>query len=304
MPVEDGEIELDDMLYADLKMSVEGEVIATEENFDLAARDIRVKGVPLIGFGDEVVGKRTGEQVTFKAAVPDDHENIDIRGKEATFAFTIHEIKRLELPALDTEFLSNIGFDNEKELRATLRSGLESQLDATIKRAMREQIGEYLIDNTKLEIPEGLSQRQTDRSIARRMIEMLQAGVPESEVEKNMDELRARAHDQVVRDLKLFFVLEKVAEEREVEISDEQLNGAIAEIARQTNKRFDRVRDELSKNDGLATLYLQLRDRQVLDSLLEDAEITETEGPKKKRVAKKKSAKKKAAKKKTSKKSK
>lgn len=303
-PVEDGEIELDDMLYADMKMTVEDEVIATEQNFDLAARDIRVKGVPLIGFGDAVAGKGAGEKVTFEAPVPDHHENIDIREKTATFTFTIHEVKRLELPPLDSAFLASIGFDSEKELRSTIRSSLESRLDAVIKRGMREQIGEYLIDNTELEIPEGLSQRQTDRSIARRMIDMLEAGVPESEIEKSMDELRARAHDQVIRDLKLFFVLEKIAEEREVEISDEQLNGAIAEIARQTNKRFDRVRDELHKNDGLMALYLQLRDRQVLDDLLEDAEVTETEGPKKKKkAAKKKSAKKTAAKKKGTKKS-
>jgi len=308
VPVEDGEVELDDMLYADMKMVVEDEVIATEENFDLAARDIRIKGVPLAGLGDAVVGKKAGEEVTFEAAVPDDHENIDIRGKTARFTFKVHEIKRLELPVLDEEFLSGIGFGTEKELRDVIRSSMESRLDATIKRAMREQVGDYLIDKTELEIPEGLSQRQTDRSIARRMIEMLQAGVPESEVEKNMDELRAGAHDQVVRDLKLFFILEKVAEEREVEISEEQINGAIADIARQSGKRFDRVRDELSKNDGLATLYLQLRDEQVLNRLLEDAEITETEGPKKKKAAKKKTTKakatkKKAAKKKTTKKS-
>ncbi|MGD2110831.1 MAG: trigger factor, partial [Phycisphaerae bacterium] len=242
VPVEDGAVEPDDMLYADMKMTVGDELIATEENFDLAARDIRVKGVPLTGFGDAVSGKKIGETLTFEARVPDDHENIDIRGKQAGFTFTIHEIKRLELPELDADLLSSIGFDSEEDLRSTVRSNLEARLDATLKRAMREQIGEYLIEKTTLEIPEGLSQRQTDRTIARRMIDMLQAGIPETEIEKSMDEMRARAHDQVVRDLKLFFILEKIAEDRKVEVSEEQINGAIAEIARQSNKRFDRVR--------------------------------------------------------------
>ncbi|MGD2110503.1 MAG: hypothetical protein PVI86_14070, partial [Phycisphaerae bacterium] len=100
---------------------------------------------------------------------------------------------------------------------------------------------------------------------------------------------------------KLFFILEKIAEDRKVEVSEEQINGAIAEIARQSNKRFDRVRDELSKNDGLMTLYLQLRDQKALDGLVADAEVTETEGPKRKKSAKKKAAKTKAAKTKTAK---
>ncbi len=293
-PVEEGEVEADDLLYADMKITVDEEVIAREENVELAARDLRVKGVPLVGFGKAVVGKALGDQVTFEAEVPDDHENIDIRGKTAQFEFVICEVKRLEVPPIDEEFLATTGFDSEKELRAATRSSLESQLDATINRGMREQIGQYLVDKTVLEIPEGLSQRQTDRSIARRMIEMYQAGIPQAQVEKEMDELRARAHDQAVRDLKLFFILEKIAEERNIDVTEEQLNGAIAQIARQSNRRFDRVRDELSKGEGLKTLYLQLRDQQVLKALLEEAEITETEGPKKKKkVKKKKTAKKK-----------
>lgn len=298
-PVEDGEVEPDDLLYADMKMSVDEELIAREENYELAARDLRVEGVPLVGFGEAVVGKALGDQVTFEAEVPDDHENIDIRGETAQFEFVIREIKRLEVPPIDEDFLATTGFDSEEDLRAATRFSLESQLEATINRGMREQIGQYLVDKTVLEIPEGLSQRQTDRSIARRMIEMYQAGIPEAQVEKEMDELRAKAHDQAVRDLKLFFILEKIAEERDIDVTEEQLNGAIAQIARQSNRRFDRVRDELSKGEGLKTLYLQLRDQQVLEALLEQAEITETEVPKKKKRAKKKTT---ANKKKTTKK--
>ena len=298
-PVEEGTVEEDDVLYGDMKLTVEGEPLASEENFELPARDTRIQGIPLAGFGEAVVGKAAADTVTLEVTVPEDHENIDARGKTATLEFKINEIKRLELPPVDEEFVSNLGFDTEDELRNTIRSSLETRLDGIIRRGMHDQIGEYLLDKTELEIPSGLSQRQTERSVARRMIEMLQAGVPEAEVEKSVDEMRARAQDQTVRDLKLFFILEKIAEQREITVPEERINTAIAEIARRSNKRFDRVRDELSKGEGLFTLYLQLRDEQVLAALLDEAEITETKGPKKKAKAKK-TKKKKAAKKKTS----
>ncbi len=285
-PVEKGAIKADDLLYADLKFSVDGTVLAEEENFDIAARDLRVKGVPLVGFGDAVVGKKLGDSVTISGTVPDDHENIDIRGKKADFEFVVREIKRLALPELNQEFVSAMGFDSKDELRSTLRSSLEARLDATIKEAMREQVGAYLLDKTKLDIPEGVSQRQTDRSVTRRMIEMYQAGVPQAEIEKTMDELRAKAHDQAVRDLKLFFILEEIAEQRDISVSEETLNSAIAQIAQRTNKRFDRVRDELSKGEGLTVLYHKLRDQQVLDDLLDDAQISEKEAPKRTSAAK------------------
>ena len=279
-PVAVGPVEEDDMLYANMTMKVDGKTIETDENCELAARDMRIKGVPLIGLADAVVGKKQGDTVSFEAGVPDDHDIVDIRGKKAEFEFTINEIKRLDIPPIDEAFLSSMGIDSEKELREQIHDGLQSGLDQAVKRGMREQVGAYLIEKTALEIPESLSQRQTERSIARRMIEMYQFGVPEAEIKKCVDQMRTKAHDQTVRDLKLYFILEKIAEEREIDVPEERINAAIAQIAQRTNKRFDRIRDELSKGDGLTTLYLQIRDQQVIDLLLEDAVITETEGPK------------------------
>jgi len=302
-PVEEGGVERDDLLYVAMKLSVDGELLESEDNFDIAARDIRVKGIPLIGLGDALEDHEVGDDVTFEATVPDDHDNLGLRGKTAKFEFTIREIKRLELPPIDDEFLSNMGIESEKELRSTLRSLLESELERTVKRKMYDQVGQYLLDHTNLEIPEGLSQRQTERSVARRMMEMLQSGVPATEIERVRDEMRAKAHDQTIRDLKLFFVLEKIAEEREIDVNEEQINAAISQIARRSGKRFDRVRDELSKRDGLTTLYLQLRDEKVFDTLVAAGEVTDVEGPKKKspRAAKKKKTAAPVAKKKTTK---
>lgn len=285
-PVEGGKVEADDMLYVNMKMSCGDEVLHSEDNFDIAARDIRVKGVSLIGLDKALVGKKCEDVVHFEATIPDDHERIDLRGKQANFEFAIREIKRLELPPLDAEFLASIGFESEDELRTTIRTTLESQLDRTLQSKMYDQVGEYLLKNTAVDIPEGLSQRQTDRAVSRRMIEMLQMGYPPAELEKGLDELRSKARDSAIRDLKLYFIIEKIAEDREVEVKEEEINAAIAQIAHRSGKRFDRVRDELSKGDGLHTLYWQIRDGKVMDDILSKATITEVEGPKKKSATK------------------
>lgn len=280
-PVEKGKVQADDMLYTSMKMIVEGEIIAQDDNFDMAARDINVKGVRLEGFGDAVVGKKLNDEFTFEATVSDEHENAALRGRTAKFELKILEIKRLSLPEIDEAFLSSWGVESEKELREVMKSSLEGEVDRIASQRMQEQIGDYLVEKTKIEIPEGLSQRQTDRSVSRRMVEMLQSGMPPTEVTKAVDEMRSAARDQVMRDLKLFFVLEKIADDREVDVSEEELNGAIAQIAARSGKRFDRMRDELSKGDGLSTLYMRIRDEKVLTKLIEDAEVTEAKPAKK-----------------------
>jgi trigger factor len=300
VPVEGGTVEEDDLLVADVSIVVDGESIFDEKNGTLAARSQRIGGLEIDDFGKAVVGKKTGATVKLTATVGDDHENLDLRGKTADLEVTIHDIKRLELPPMDAAFVESLGFDSEKELTEHVKANLTARLDSVVQRGLRGQIGKYLLDSTKLDIPAGLSQRQTDRLVTRRMVDMYQRGIPKQEIDKNVDELRARASEDAAHELKLFFLMEKIAEEMEIDVTDDEMNGAVAMIAQQQGKRFDRVRDELSKGDGLTALYLQLRDDKILDKLIADAKITEVEGPKKK--AKKATAKKPAAKKTTAKK--
>ena len=277
-PVEDA-IQDDDLVVADMTMSVEGKVIKEEKNVAVAARTQRVDNVTL-DLGKALPGKKAGETVSVEGTCDDDDENLEHRGKKATFTFAIQDVKRLELPPLDEEFVGMLGFDSKKELTEHTRADLEARLSSVIQRGMRGQIGKYLLENTKLEVPSGLSHRQTDRLVARRMVDMYRHGIPESTIEKQADELRARVGEETVNDLKLFFIMEKIAEKMEIDVADDELNGAIAMIAQHQNKRFDRVRDELAKNQRLTALYLQLRDDKILDALLAGATVTELTPPK------------------------
>jgi len=237
-PVEDA-VQEDDFVVADMSLSVDGQVEREERNVAVAARMQRVEGVTL-DLGEAMKGKKSGDTVTVEGTFDDDYEKLEYRGKKASFTLTIQDVKRLELPPLDAEFLESMGFDSEKELTEHTRTDLEMRLSSVIRRGMR---GQYLLDNTKLEVPSGLSHRQTDRLVARRMVDMYRRGVPEQTVEKQADELRARAGEDTVNELKLFFIMEKIAEKMEIDVADDELNGAIAMIAQHQNKRFDRVRD-------------------------------------------------------------
>jgi trigger factor len=271
-PVDEGAaVELDDMLIASLTMMVDGELIKQEDSFDLAARDVRVSGVPLRGFGDAVKGKKVGDTLTFEAPVPDDHSSVDIQGKQAHFSFVLQEVKRLAVPPMDDEFVQSVGFDSVDELREAMRANLEQQRDQNSRRMMRDQVLDYLTEKTSLQVPEGMSQRQADRIISRQMFDMYRRGMSQEEIRKEVDALEAAAKEQSERELKAYFILERVAEDLDVTVGEEEINSAIASIAQQQNRRFDRVRDELSKNDGIMSLYLQLRDEKLLDLLVEAA---------------------------------
>ncbi len=274
-PAEGGEIQADDTVVADVKMTADDEVIHEEAGAQFAARPSRIEGIVVEKLGDALVGAKVDEERSVEAPVPEDHETEALRGKTARFNFKIREVRRMVLPALDDAFAQTVGCENVTELRTMVRAESESQIDHEVRQGMRAQIRQHLADNVELEIPAGLSSRQTDRVVQRQMVEMQRRGVPEAEIEKNLDQLQASAREVAANELKMFFVLEKLAEELEVDVSEEEINGQVAQIAQASGRRFDRVRDELMRRGALQSLYLSIRDEKCIDRLLQDAEVTE-----------------------------
>jgi trigger factor len=292
--------DVDDLIVADVTLMSDGKEIKKEENVQLGVRPQRLDGIRVDDLGDDLKGKKVGETVVSKCTISDDYERADLRGKEGEFHILIHEIKRLE-PVTMEAFVEQGGYDSEDELRQYVREQMEAELDSQIRSAYKNQIVDFLLNETKIELPEQLSARQTDRAIMRQVLELQKQGVPVSDIEARIDDLRTHAQSEAATALRVQFVLEKVAEDLDVNVTDEEVNTAIAMIARRYNRRFDRVRDDLHGQGLLTQLADQIRQDKCLDLLLADASISE-EPEEEKAAAKKAGSKKPKAKKTTRKK--
>lgn len=282
----DGAATDDDMLNADVKLFCEEKLVKEEAELQLGVRPSRLDGIPLTALQDVLRGAKAGDQRRVECTIPPDYERADLRGKPGVFEFNIHEVKRLE-PVTAAALAEEMGVENAEQLTRLVRADLESELDRLIDRAKKEQVLDHLLRSIKLELPEQLSARQTDRAVMRRVVQEQQRGVPPSEIEARIDDLRTSARDDVARDLRLEFILEKVAKQLNVEVGEEEVNGAIANIARQYNQRFDRVRDDLQRRGLLPQVVEGIRQDKCLDLLLQDAKIVAVEPTDKKKPKKK-----------------
>ena len=294
-PVADGEgAQEEDMLLADVSLKSDGKDVKSEANVQLGIRPTRLDGIALMELGKLLDGMKLGEQRSCECTFPDDYERIDLRGKKGNFEFKVNEIKRL-IPATIEAYRESIGATDEAEMRKLVMEELEAERDRLVLQAKKQQVLDYLVASTKMDMPERLSARHTDRAVMRRVIELQQNGVPSGEIEANIDELRTSAAEAVKRGLCLEFIMEKVAEKLEVKVTIEEVNTEIARIARLYNQRFDRVRDELHSRGLLPQLAEQIRQDKCCMIMLRDAKIVEVAAeakPKKeKKATKKKEAK-------------
>lgn len=277
VPVEDRGVQNGDYLTADVHVKVDGNVIGHQHDAQLVARPGRITGLQVEDLDKQLEGLKPGETRTITVHAPDDHPNEQIKGKDVQIEIALKDLKRLELAEVTPEFLADLGFENEQELRDALREQMEEKINFDVQQAMREQVNQYLLANTQIELPAKLSDKQSDRIVSRRAIDLMMRGMPREQVEANIERLRGGAREEAARELKLFFILQKLAAEQNVDVDEAELNGRIAMLAAQEGRRPEKLKQDMAKDGSLANLFIQMREQKAVDNVLANAKVEEVD---------------------------
>jgi trigger factor len=113
--------------------------------------------------------------------------------------------------------------------------------------------------------------------VNRRAVDLMMRGIPREQIESNVERLRHGAKDEAVKELKLFFILEKIATDQGVDVDEDELNGRIAMLAAQRGVRPEKLKQQMAKDGTLANMYVQMREQKAVDKLLEGAQIEEVD---------------------------
>ncbi|MFW6153770.1 MAG: trigger factor [Planctomycetota bacterium] len=262
-----------DQVVADVTLTGEG-IEEKQENVEYQVAPAAFMGVPLEDLGGKLTGATAGSTVELTATVPEGHENEDWRGKAVTATFEVKEVKRLEVPELTDELAKEFGMDSAEQFGEFVKERLAVQLDNERQQSMRQQVTQYLLGNTDIELPEGVAARHAQRVLQRRYVDLLYRGVPREQIDQNLELLQARASEEAAEELKLSFILDRIAEAEDIAVDDGEVNARIAEMAMRQGRRPERLRSEMANEGSLGELETRIREQKALDKLLDMAEIT------------------------------
>ena len=300
-PREDGPVVLNDQIIAEVEIKAED----AEEKDKLGEVQIYVRENGFVGaisvekLDELLVGAKAGDKKATTVEVPKTYFKEEYRGKKVDISIEIKDIKWLKPAELDAGFLERLGVEDTNELREKTQDRLQSQLEQQSRTEMTEQIHKYLLDNTDFDLPLDVVGEQAGTLLQRQYINLLSRGLTREQLEEQMEQLRASSEDQAKEQLKSFFIMDKVADKLEIEVTEEEINGRIAQLALRQGQRPERMREEMDRNGSLAQFGLEVRQSKCIAKMLESAKITEVEPEKKAKKPKKtaKKPKKKAAKK-------
>jgi len=265
-----------DVVIADVDLRGDGVAFA-QANVELRVAPAQIEGVLLEDLPKALSGKTSGQRVEMKATVPAGHPNEAWRGKDVTVRLDLKDVKRMDLPAFDDAFAGQMGFASAEEARQEIRRRFEARLESEQKRYMRSQVGRFFLARLTLDLPEGMTERHTTRLLQRRVVDLMMRGVPRDQVEQDLEQLQAEASKEALDELKLTFILAKVAEAESIEVEDAEINARIASMAREHNRRPERLRQEMESEGTLETLTVALREEKAIDHVLATANIVDVE---------------------------
>jgi trigger factor len=270
-----------DTVVADVKVTGDDDaVIAEQPQVSFVVKSdtpTNIAGVKFDNLGEKLKGQTIGSTVDLEGDIPADLPDEKLRGKHVKIALAIKGVKHQHLPEVNKEFAEMLGFDEVDALKTDLKERLVTQLEQETKGAMAQQVYRYLLSNTKLDLPSKLSQRQMGNVLRRRATELMQRGMPEQEIVQQIDQLRISSAQQAAVDLRLFFIMSKLAEQFGIEVSEEEVNARIAAIAMQYGRRPEKLKGQMSASGQLEQLHLQIRDMKVVDKLVEMGQVSEVD---------------------------
>lgn len=269
--------ELNDQIIADVVLNVEGHNERNkEDNVEIYVRKTAfAAGIPIEDFDQLMKDARHGDTRKTTVELPSTFYNEDYRGKKVNVEIFVKEVKTLEPAEMNEEFLSRYGASDENDLRDMLRDHLESQAERSAQSAMSEQVYAYLRDKVELDLPETLVASQALSILQRQYSNLLMQGLSREQIDEQMDRLRAASDQQAKEQLKMFFIMDKVADALDVSVSEEEINSHIAYVAAIRGRRPERMREELARDGSLSQFVLQVREQKAIEKILEKANIVE-----------------------------
>lgn len=235
-----------DEVVLDFEGFVDGEAFegGKGENYPLTIGS----GSFIPGFEEQLVGAEAEKEVEVKVTFPEDYHAEELKGKEAVFKCTVHEIKAKELPEIDDEFAAEVSeFDTLDEYKADVKAKIKEQKATDGKRKQEDQAVEQAIKNASYEIPDAMVDTQISQmanDFAQRIqsqgLTMEQYYQFTGMTEEKMNE---EFKPQAVKRIETRLVLEAIAKAENIEISDEKLDEEIAKMAEAYKMEADKLKE-------------------------------------------------------------
>lgn len=273
---QDATVARNDGIICDWELACGEEMVASEKDDEFFVSGKRFGDVELSKDLAEVLeGAKFGDVRQVEVTVLETYPVEKWRNKQGMLTLTPKEVRRPVLPELNEAFAREMDFESLDDMRDFVNRSILQSNERDAAMALEQQVFDLLLEQCPFVLPEGVLKTQARNIMVRQQFRLRQRGVPEEEVEKHLEDLRNASEEAAERNLKIFFILARIADKEKIFVTENEVQNRIAVLANSYRTSTQRLRAQLEKDGALSELRGGMREDKVIDFLLKNAEIEE-----------------------------
>jgi trigger factor len=210
-------------------------------------------------FEEQLIGKSIGEDVQVNVTFPEEYQAKELAGKAAVFEVKINEIRYRELPEADYDFAQDVSdFDTFDAYKESLREKLAEAKQKSSATKIENDALDKLIETSEMDIPKAMVDTSKDDLLTQFRQRLQYQGLTLEQYfafsRTKPTDLDRQLTEQAEKQIKSRLVLEAIAKQESIEVSDEDIENEIAELAKGYGMEIDAVKERFSdkERDNLA----------------------------------------------------
>jgi trigger factor len=220
------------------------------------------------------MGKKEGGTATLKTVLPPYFHKKEFQGKEASVKVTIKGIDRKVLPDTDNkEFLSAYGCESLDEIKNKIKERIQGEIERQQNAKYTQDIYTYFDENADFGLPPTVLKREIETRRNRMRHQLSQQDIKDEELKSKLGEAEGDIEKEAKKILKNFFILEKIAEDNTIVVTEEEIDKRIAMLAMQQRVTPADMKQHLSRMGGLESLRSDIREEKTIQFVIEKVDI-------------------------------
>ncbi len=251
--IEDRPLKESDTAIFDFKGTLNGEAFdgGSAENYELKIGSNSF--IP--GFEAKMIGLKPGEEKDLDVTFPKDYQAEDLAGKDVIFHVKLHEIKEMVLPKLDDAFVKELDKENVStvdELKASIKDDLKAQKEKDAKNQKTDFAVQTAAENATVEIPEDMIVAEKNRMLDNTKQQAKQYGLEFEQYLQfsgmTLEKFEEKLMEDARKSIRYNLVLEEIAKQETIEVSDDEYEKRIQELADQYKMTPEQISAQVSKD--------------------------------------------------------
>jgi len=222
-------------------------------------------------FSSALRGAKPGQELKAEVIYPADYAEPKLAGKTVAYEVEVKAIKKRIVPELNDDFAKELGhYENLAQLETRVREYMANRKRRSVEGETKDRLLAALAERYPFAVPESLVQQQIETRLERGLRALAAQGM-KTEQMRNLDfaRLRAAQRDGAVAEVKTNILLERIAAEENIIISDEELDRELQLAALQSGESVDALRTRLKSDGGLDRVKEQMRREKTATTLYE-----------------------------------